>query len=567
MASAERGASHLHAVFGDIINVADDHDMTEWDRSVDVIVAGSGISALTAALAAAHNGLKVLVLEKSDRLGGTSAMSGAGTWIPANHHARAAGYSDSKEEALAYLRAALPVDWRGPEDHLWAAFVDAAPMALQFIEDHTSLKFELIGEPDPFSELPGGKCYGRMLSPQPLSRRIAKPFKIRRSTMPHIFSYREGLINDFYASPIRAALRMAPTLLGRLIRDEAGQGSALISGMVRGCLDAGVEIHTSSPVVQLIADNTGAVTGVAAGAGDAQIRFEARRGVILATGGFEWDAKLLEQYFPGGVDRLGSPNTNTGDGHKMAANVGAQLDHMDQANIYPTLPTRYEGSPLGLPITYQAAPHAIIVDQQGRRFASELDFNIGEALDRRDPVTGELLHTSVHLVTDSRFMAGAISFKFFARMERGWVVKADSLAELARKISVPAQELERTVTRWNNFCETGRDADFRRGENAWERYKGGLKDGASGTIELGPITKPPFFAMRCNRSILGTKGGVRTDQNGRALRADGSVIAGLFCAGNTMANPIGTRAIGPGTTIGPCMTWGFICGNAVTASN
>jgi 3-oxosteroid 1-dehydrogenase len=235
---------------------------------------------------------------------------------------------------------------------------------------------------------------------------------------------------------------------------------------------------------------------------------------------------------------------------------------MDQANVYPCLPTIYEGSLHGLPATFQAEPHAILVDRDGQRFVSECDYNIGEALDRREPQSGEPRHLPAWVVADSRFLSRSPIFRRHARLEQGWLVKAPSLDALAERTGLPASTLAATIARFNDFCLNGRDEDFGRGESIWERTKFG---GPAG--QLKPVERPPFIAMRFNRCLLGTKGGVRTDEKGRALRADGSVIPGLYAAGLSMANPIGTRALGAGTTLGPNLTWGFICAEALAQDN
>jgi 3-oxosteroid 1-dehydrogenase len=543
--------------------------MPSSETTYDVIVAGSGAAGLAAALTSAHEGLKVLVLEKSDRIGGTSAMSGAGTWVPANHHAAAAGIADSKAEALAYLRTVSPEGWRESEDHLWQAFVEAAPEMLAFIEAVTPLEFELIAEPDPMAEAEGGKGFGRMLSAKALSRNIVGEWapRIRRSTLPHIFTYREGITHDFYGSPLRAGLALGPRLLKRWVTNTAGQGNALIVGLLKGCLDAGVTVKAETAVKELATDATGSVTGVVCSGPAGPQTIRAAKGVVLATGGFEWDADMRARHFPGEVDRLGSPNTNTGDGQRLAKSVGAMLERLDQANIYPTLPTIYDGKPHGMPITFQAAPHVIVVNGKGERFCSELDFNIGEALDRRDPATGKPLNLPAWMIADRRFLRSAWVFRYHARFKPGWIISADTISELARRIDIPASALQRTVARFNEFCRKGRDEDFRRGEGAWERYKSGADANTTGNPSLGPIQAGPFYAMSFNRSILGTKGGARTDASGRVLREDRSIVPGLYCAGNAMANPIGTRAVGPGTTIGPCMTWGYICGKSLARAD
>ena len=527
----------------------------------DFVVVGSGAAALVAALVASAGGLRVLILEKTGKIGGTSAMSGAGTWIPANHLARAAGIADSAEEALTYLRSAAPDGWAGQEEPLWRAFVTQAPRMLEFVERHTPLRFELTDEPDIFAEHPGGKPEGgRMVSPRALSRRLVGRYAraLRRSTLPHIFTYGEMKHADPYHHPVRAAFRLLPRLAYRMVTNSAGQGSALVTGLLKGCLDHGCRVELDAPVLRLLQDGSGRVTGVQL---DGR-QVEASRGVLLATGGFEWDPAMLAAHFPGPLDRLGSPRSNTGDGQRMAAEAGVRLDRMDQANICPTLPTTYEGQPHGLPMIFQAEPHAILVNRHGRRFASEYDFNLGEWMDQRE-ADGSPRHLPAWLIADRRFLRGSMPLRHYARKQGGWVRRAGSIARLADAIGVPPAALVGTVARFNGFCAAGHDADFHRGEGAWQRFKAGIGPGTDGNPALGAIEQGPFVAIPFNRSILGTKGGARTDDRGRALRPDGSLVPGLFCAGLAMANPIGTRTVGSGTTIGPNMTWGFIAASTV----
>lgn len=538
--------------------------MTNDITACDYLVIGSGSAALSSALRAAQAGLAVVVIEKSPLLGGTSAMSGAGIWIPANHVARAAGIEDSPEAALAYIHAAMPAGWAATEAPLWAAFVAAAPRCLELIERTTPLSFVLAPEPDPLAERPGGRSAGRMLTVQPLSRRRIGRLagKLRRSTLVHLLTYRELVTLDPYHHPLKAGLRLLPRLVWRWLSDSRGQGSALMTGLIRGCLDAGVTFSTGTAAVELLQDETGRVTGAKVRGRDGLRDIHAARGVLLATGGFEWDAELRARHFPGPLDQLGSPATNTGDGQRMAARAGAALDRMDQANIYPCLPTRYEGRPTGLPFTFQAEQHAILVNRHGHRFVSENDFNVGEAIDAREPATGEPVHMPVWLVADRRFLRQSLPFRWYARYQKGWVRRAPTLDALAAAIGVPAATLAATVARFNAFCDAGHDADFGRGQSRWDDYK---SHGAK--AKLTRIEQGPFVAVPVNRSILGTKGGARTNEKGQVLRADGSVIAGLYAAGLAMANPFGTRAIGPGTTLGPNLTWGFICAETLLAQN
>jgi 3-oxosteroid 1-dehydrogenase len=535
---------------------------TESESVTDLVIVGSGAAALVAALVASVRGNTVAILEKSECLGGTSAMSGAGIWIPGNHVARNAGVKDSPEDALGYIRNAAPAGWRESEDELWKNFVEQAPLMLQFLEQHTPLRFEMTQEPDTKAELPGGRKVGRMVSPLALSRHAAGQYAsaIRRSTLPHIFTYGELLKHDPYHAPIKTGLKLFPRLFYRWLTGGAGQGSALIAGLISGCLKYGCKFHLETSAVKLI-KRGGTIRGVTAATKGHQLHFLATRGVLLASGGFEWNKELLGEHFSGTVDLLGSPSTNTGDGQRMARDVGAKLEHMDQANIYPSLPVEYEGRRHALPLTFQAEPHSIIVNARGERFVSEYDFNFGEALDSRDE-NGNPINVPSWIVGDRRLMRKAFVLRWLTRRTRGWIKSAPTLPELAALIGIPSPQLENTVTRYNQFCRIGNDHDFGRGNTVWERYMADAQDDPTNPA-LGAIEQGPYYALPLYRCILGTKGGARTNERAQVLRSDGSVIEGLYAAGLAMANPIGTRAVGPGTTLGPNMTWGYIAASTM----
>jgi len=531
-------------------------------EGVDVAVVGSGAAGLSAALVASVCCARVLVLEKSTLLGGTSAMSGGGTWIPCNRHAREAGVEDSPEDAMRYLHATAPEGWAQTETALWQSFVEHAPVMLDFFEEHTQLRFELVHEPDPFAEAEGGRIFGRMLTPSLLDRAIAGPYAhlIRGSTLPQHITYNEAKRYRVYERPMRAAFALGPRWLLRMATGRVGCGNALIAGLLEGCTRHGCRIVAGARVTGLSQDAaTGRVEGVSYETAAGRREIAVRQGVVLATGGFEWDPELLARHFPGPVDRISSPRTNTGDGQRLAEAAGALLERMDQANIYGALPVTYEGRAHGMPAIFNASPHAIVVDRHGKRFVSEYHFNIGEALDRRDPETGEPVHLPAWIVGDRRFLHQSVLFPRMARREPGFLIQAETLDELALRIDLPPASLGGTVARFNGFAAAGRDEDFQRGESVWERYMSGSEDGGPNKA-LGTIERRPFVACKFNRSLLGTKGGARTNAKGQVLRPDGSVIPGLYCAGNAMANPFGTRAVGSGTTIGPCLTWGHICG-------
>lgn len=528
----------------------------------DVLVIGSGAAGLACALAAADGGLDVTVVEKSPLLGGTSAMSGACTWIPANHHMAALGEADSADEALTYIRAVAPPGWQATEDALWQAFVRHAPDMLRFVEAKTPLRFAPGLEPDPYAEAPGGKKRGRCVSPRPLPMRVAGPFadRIRPSTMMQSFSYNE--LADYHAAarPWSVLLRFGPRALWNKLTGQRSMGGALIAGMVRGCLDLGVTIRTGAPARRLLVEDDRVIGAEL----DGEV-IRARRGVLLATGGFEWDPEMMARYFPGPVELTATPSTNTGDGQRMAEAVGAALAHMDQALIHPVKASSYEGRPTGTPSSDLKLPHIMLVNRHGRRFVNEVTVNIGLAFAERDPVTRHPVNLPAWRIFDGQYLRKYPRVLPAGRTPPGFYT-ANSLRELAAMIGVDADGLEDSARRMNAFALSGKDEDFGRGSQYWDVTTIG-DPGHRPCPVLGTIAEPPFHAIPYHASFLGTKGGPRTNEHGQVLRPDGSRIAGLYAAGNVMANPFGSKGVGTGTTIGPCLTWGYICGLSLLREN
>lgn len=526
----------------------------------DVIVVGSGAAGLSAALAAAVDGAKVVVLEKAPVLGGTTAMSSAGTWVPANHHMKAAGIEDSAEEVLAYIRATAPPGWQQDEDPLWQALAENSAPMLRFLEDKTPLRFELVNHPDFYSEAPGGNLFGRMVSPTVISTfKLGRLWnKVRPSVKPQYFTYKE-MIGGILKDPWKAGLRMGHKLVWRFLAQKVGLGNGLIVGLLRGCLDHGCRIFTDADVKKLLTDG-GAVTGVEVAIAGKPQTIRAAKGVVLATGGFDWAPDYMPKYFPG-IEIIGAPRSNTGDGQRMAAAIGAELAHMDQALISAATFTRYEGQRHAQPVFETYTGHVILVNRHGERFVSEGSAGLGLAMDARGP-DGRPKNLPVWRVFDSQYR-NKLS-EMHTKREPGFVRSAPTIEALAEKIGLDPKKLATTVERFNNWSRTGVDEDFHRGETAWERYyTGDPKNG----VALRRIETPPFFASPFLYVSLGTKGGPRTNERCEVLRPDRSVIAGLYCAGIAMAHPIGTKAVGAGTTIGPCLTFGYIAGKAIVRRN
>ncbi len=533
--------------------------------SYDLIVVGTGAAGLSAALTAAVHGARTLVLEKAPVIGGTTAMSGGCIWIPGHHHMARLGLRDSKEAALEYIRAASPAGWHNTEEPLWAAFVDHAPEMLKFVEAHSPARFDVNRDPDPYAELPGGMAYGRNVSPAPI--RIGKlgswRNKVRQPTTKFPISYGEVVDNFFYANPKKGTLRLLPRLIWRRLTGASVRGQALTVGLLKGCLDHGVEISPECPAKHLLTED-GRVTGLEVERDGRTVRVAASKGVILASGGFDWNKDMMAEHFPGPVEWTASPRTNTGDGQRMAADIGAQLDHMDQALVMGAAPVTYEGHPHGEPASDYFLPHSMIVNRHGRRFVNEKQMNIGLAFAQMDPDTGIPAHLPAWRIYDAQFAR-----KYPHAMPKDSVpgnrFQADTLADLAGQIEVDADGLIETARRFSEFARTGIDADFDRGASIWDRNRGGDPANKPNPT-LGSIDRPPFYAMPFKAAYLATKGGARTNERAEVLDRNGAPIPGLYAAGNVMANPFGSKGVGAGTTLGPCLTWGYIAAlNAVGA--
>lgn len=525
----------------------------------DVIVVGTGAAGLSAALAASVAGARVLVLEKAAVLGGTTAMSGGCIWAPGHHYIAAMGVSDSREAALEYIRAVSPDGWHNTEEPLWAAFVDHAPAMLKFLEAHSPLRFVPNRDPDPYAEAPGGMAFGRNVSAGPMRPSILGPWRdrIRRPTVDVPLNYEEIVDTNFYSNPKKWMPRYMPRLLWRKLRGSRTRGSALTIGLLKGCLDRGIAIWAEAAAQQLIKDS-GRIAGLELLRDGKMASVAAAKGVILATGGFEWNREMMAEHFPGPVEWTASPSTNTGDGQRMAADVGAALDRMDQALIMGTTPVMYEGRLQGLPAADYFLPHSMIVNRYGRRFVNEKQMNIGLAFAEMDPDTGTPAHLPAWRIYDSQFAA-----KYPHAMPKKSVpgnhFSADTLEELARLVDVDPDGLIETAQRFSAFARAGVDEDFGRGATIWDRNRGGdPRHGPNPT--LGTIERPPFYAMPFKASFLGTKGGARTNAKAEVLDRNGAPIPGLYAAGNAMANSFGSKGVGAGTTLGPCLTWGYIAG-------
>jgi succinate dehydrogenase/fumarate reductase flavoprotein subunit len=532
-----------------------------WDHEFDVVVAGSGGAGLTAAILAHDNGARVAVLERSDKIGGTTAVSGGAIWVPMNDHMGEAGAHDSREEALAYCKRLSAGS--APEDMI-EAFVDEAPRMICYLENHTPLRFSVWRTPDYYADGDGGKAYGRALEPEVFSKTDLgeRAGALRPAPVLSVPLTLEEMLNKYR---LMTGVKNLPMelLSERLQGQVVGMGAALVGGLLKGCLDRGITFMLSTRARELVR-NAGAVTGVIAERDGRQMSLAATGGVILATGGFEWSSSLISKFMPGPLTHPNSPPFNEGDGLVMAIDAGAALANMTRAWWQPSgaIPGEtYEGRQLSRFLAAErSAPHTILVNRAGRRFVNEgAPYNdIGRVFQTFDPATYSYANLPCWAVFDSQYRR---RYPVLATLpgtpDPGWLIRDETLDGLSEKVGIDADGLANTVERWNGFSRQGKDCEFHRGETAFERAAG---DQQTAHPNLGTIEEPPFYALPVYPGALGTSGGPQTNTTGQVLNARGDVIRGLYAAGNAMASPTGVAYYSGGGTISPAMTWGYLAG-------
>lgn len=537
-----------------------------WDHEVGFLVVGSGAGGLTGALAAADRGLDTLVIDKASVYGGSTALSGGGIWVPNNPTLLRAGLGDSRADVRAYLDAV--VGDRVPSANI-DRFIDEGPRMLEFLETSPHLRFQwCTGYSDYHPEAPGGRPAGRSIEPLPVDlKQLGDDEELLRpaalATPPGLFITSKDFVQLNMVTrtwkarwtALLTGLRAVKAIVMRRHMDTLGR--ALIARLRLALRDAGVPLWLDTPLRSLITDEAGAVLGVVAERDGREIRIRARQGVLLATGGFEHNQAMRKRYLPeGGRDNFSAASIdNTGDGIVAGEKVGAAVDLMDDAWWMPSF--QRPGGINQVLVSERSIPRSIIVDSAGRRFTNEaspyVTFVHAQLAGSHDPAW---------LIFDakakSRYPIGGIvpGQKFPASwLETGLIRTAATVAELAAAIDVPVAELGATVQRYNDFARGGRDEDFDRGISAYDNYYG---DPTLPQPALDVLDKGPYYALRVRIGDLGTKGGLVYNDNAQVLRADGSVIAGLYATGNTAAAVMGNDYAGAGATIGPAMVFGYV---------
>ena len=536
----------------------------------DVVVVGSGAAGMTAALTAAKRGLSVVVVEKAPTFGGSAARSGAGIWIPNNPVLLAAGVPDTPAKAAQYLAAVVGPDVPAARQQ---AFLLNGPQMIAFVMANSPLRFRWMeGYSDYYPELPGGLPNGRSIEPDQFDGNLLGS-ELTNLNAPYlatppglvVFSADYKWLN-LAAVNVKGAAVAATCLARGTAAALAGQkpltmGQALAAGLRAGMLGANVPVWLNTPLVDLNVEG-GAVTGVLVPQG----LVKARRGVIVGSGGFEHNAAMRAQYQrqPIGTDWTVGAKENTGDGHRAGQRAGAALDLMDDAWWGPAIPV--PGDPYFC-LAERTLPGGLIVNQAGKRFVNEAApySDVVHTMYDKNPAAPDI---PAWLVVDQNYRNKYLFRDILpllplpdAWYSSGAVVKASSISALGAAMGVPAAALKSTVDRFNGFAWSGVDGDFHRGASAYDHYY--TDPLVLPNSCLAPLWAPPFYAFKLVPGDLGTKGGMRTDARARVLRPDGSVIPGLYAAGNASAAVMGHSYAGAGSTIGPAMTFGYVAANDI----
>ncbi|ODR06064.1 3-ketosteroid-delta-1-dehydrogenase [Mycobacterium sherrisii] len=541
------------------------------DTTVDLLIVGSG-TGMAAALSAHELGLSVLIVEKAAHVGGSTARSGGALWLPAGPMLRAAG--DTEEAAATYLDAV--VAGSAPRAR-WEAFLSHVCPAVAMLGRQTTLRFFWARDySDYHPEEPGGSAAGRTCECHPFDTSLLGAYRTRlepglmEAAVPIPTTgadYRwMNLVARVPGKGIPTfAKRLAQGVGGRLLgRHYAAGGQGLAAGLFAGVLRAGIPVWTDAPLLRLHGDGD-RVRGAVVQHGGREVLITARRGVVLATGGFDHSMDMRWKFQSeslGAHLSLGAA-ANTGDGIRAGQERGGGIGLMDQAWWFPAV-APLPGAAPAVMLAERSLPGSLIVDQHGRRFANESSdyMSFGQRLLGLER-SGSPVET-MWIIFDQHYRNSYVfGAQVFPRMRipRAWydagiAARGDDFAQLAARIGLPVPEFTATINRFNRNAAAGEDPDFGRGRSAYDRYYGDPT--ISPNPNLRALTKGPFYAVRMVLSDLGTCGGLTVDHRGRVLREDGAVIDGLWAVGNTATNVFGTTYPGAGATIAQGLVYGYI---------
>lgn len=567
----------------------------------DVLVVGSGAGGLASAVCAAHRRLDVLVVEKEPLFGGTTARSGGWMWIPCNGPARRAGVEDSIEQARIYLQHETGAHF---DPERIDAFLEAGPKAVEFFETETALKFDLGPTfADYHPDAPGGVPGGRSIVAQPFDGRKLGP-EIARLRPPlweitflglmigtgkellHFFNVMRSPVSAFYVAKLLLRHFRDRLVHGRSMR--LMNGNALAGRLAKSCFDKGVPIWTNAPVRELRRDSSGRVTGAIVHSETGPVEVAARKGVVLAAGGFPQDAirrMALMPHAPSGHEHVSpAPPGNTGDGLRLgeAAGGAVQADLPHAAAWVPvSRPPRGDGTYGVFPhFVDRSKPGVIAVTRSGRRFVNEAEsyHDFCQAMVRRCAEEAVAESAGGNGEPAAWFVADHRAFRKYGlgyakpapvpyeRLVRsGYLIRGETLADLARRIGADGAALERTVDAFNAHARSGEDPEFGKGSTAYNRSLGDPDWKPNPCV--APLERPPYYAVRLHVGDLGTFAGLRTNANAQVLGDDGAPVPGLYAAGNDAASIMGGNYPGGGITLGPAIAFGYIAARHMAGGN
>lgn len=542
----------------------------KWDASYDVVVVGSGAAGLTAGLTAKLQGMKSLVIEKTERYGGASALSGGALWIPNNHVIKGEGVPDTHKLARLYLDSTIGD--RVPEA-LKEAYIKRGPEMLRYFDNHTRhMRFQYAkGYSDYYPEKPGGFPQGRSIEPLifDLKKMGALADTMRRSSL----STKGFTMNssEFHkVNMIRRTTKGKTTALKlglRLVKSKVtgslpvALGEALIARLRMSLAEANGELWISTAFKDFIVENN-RVTGIVVVRDGQKMRIEAKRGVVLSSGGFSHNQAYREKYLPAPTNSkwTSTPEGQTGDIIEPSVKIGATLDLMDKVWGAPSV-IDPKGQPFFL-VADRGVPNMIVVDGVGKRYLNEAApyHEFVDNMHSHHQKTNQAIPSWIVIdaTAKSRYIfTGLFPGQAFPKswFDSGIVKSAQTIEELAEQMNVPVENLVETVERFNTFARNGRDEDFLRGASAYDNYYG---DPTLKNPNLAELTNAPFYALALYPGDIGTKGGLVVDEHARVLKADGTAIEGLYASGNCSASIMGETYPGPGATLGPGMTLSYI---------
>lgn len=552
----------------------------KWDASYDVVVVGSGAAGLTAGLTAKLQGMKSLVIEKTDRYGGASAISGGALWIPNNHIIKGSGVPDTHELARQYLDSTIGD--RVPEE-LKETYITRGPEMLRFLYNKTKhMRFQYAkGYSDYYPEKPGGLSQGRSI--EPLIFDLTKMGSLANSMRRATLSTKGFTMNSYEfhkVNMITRTLKGKTTALKlgvRLVKskvtksDPVALGEALIARLRLSLAEANGELWLSTAFKDFIMGK-GRVIGIIVERDGQELKIEAKKGVVLSSGGFSHNQTLREKYLPSPTNAAwtSSPEGQTGDILEPGVKIGATLDLMDKVWGAPSV-IDPQGHPFFL-VADRGVPNMIVVDSAGQRFVNEAApyHEFVDTMYKHQEVTQQAVPSWILIDASAKsryIFTGLFPGQAFPKswFEHGVAKSAETIEELAKQMEVPAENLVATVNRFNDFARNGHDDDFYRGDSAYDNYYG---DPTLPNPNLAEIKKAPFYALRLYPGDIGTKGGLVVDEYARVIKENGEPIEGLYASGNCSASIMGETYPGPGATIGPGMTLSFVAtahmANAVT---